>query len=427
LAVVKVIGAFSIERITKANTTHVAGTLQTAGDINGALLDGTTGLSAAHVERAANDRNIRQIVESQRGHHTACGAVFYVKKGGSDANPGTYALPFLTIQAALNACTANAHDTVIVLGVTGSSPSTFTEAVTMSKAYTFLRGMGRDTKITTAGAASSTVTISANGCEVSGLWINNTGSGATKGIELASGSDFALLHHLSVDGAATGINATAGTNTIIEDNWINDCATTGINMAQGGSVGLHASILRNHIDGSAIGINFAGNDSTESVARYNNIAGCTTGVIIAAGAVRIQVTDNRFAGNTTNWTDAGTNTNLSWNSLSTSIAGDITTVTNLTNAPTNGDLTATMKASVNSEVVDTLATDTYAEPGQGTPAATASLSTKIGYLMKAWRNKKTQTAAQFSLLNDDAVTVDQKAVVSDDGTTTAVGEIATGP
>jgi len=42
------------------------------------------------------------------------------------------------------------------------------------------------------------------------------------------------------------------------------------------------------------------------------------------------------------------------------IAG-VTTATNLTNAPTNGDLTATMKASVNSEVVDTLTVDTIAD------------------------------------------------------------------
>lgn len=104
-----------------------------------------------------------------------------------------------------------------------------------------------------------------------------------------------------------------------------------------------------------------------------------------------------------------------------------TTATNLTNAPTNGDLTATMKASVNAEVVDGLAVDTYAEPGQGAPAATATLAAKINYLYKAWRNKKTQTATTFSLFADDASTVDQKATVSDDGTTFSSGEVATGP
>lgn len=84
-------------------------------------------------------------------------------------------------------------------------------------------------------------------------------------------------------------------------------------------------------------------------------------------------------------------------------------------------------AQVNAEVVDALNTDTYAEPGQGAPAATASLAAKVGYLYKAWRNKKEQTATELSLYDDAGTTVDQKSTVSDDGTTTTVGEIASGP
>lgn len=108
-------------------------------------------------------------------------------------------------------------------------------------------------------------------------------------------------------------------------------------------------------------------------------------------------------------------------------AGTIATVTNLTNAATAGDLTTTMKTSVKTQVTDGLNVDTYAEPAQGNPAATATLVTKIGFLYKAWRNRKTQTATTYSLFNDDAATVDHKATVSDDGTTTTVGEVATGP
>jgi hypothetical protein len=92
-----------------------------------------------------------------------------------------------------------------------------------------------------------------------------------------------------------------------------------------------------------------------------------------------------------------------------------------------GSLATQAKADVNAEVVDTLATDTYAEPGQGTPAATTTLSAKINYLYKAWRNKVTQTSTTYSLFADDATTVDQKATVSDDGTTFTKGETATGP
>jgi hypothetical protein len=87
----------------------------------------------------------------------------------------------------------------------------------------------------------------------------------------------------------------------------------------------------------------------------------------------------------------------------------------------------TTAAEVNAQVVDALATDTYAEPGQGAPAATATLAAKINYLYKAWRNKKEQTATTWSLYDDAGSTVDQKSTVSDNGTTGSFGEIATGP
>ena len=89
---------------------------------------------------------------------------------------------------------------------------------------------------------------------------------------------------------------------------------------------------------------------------------------------------------------------------------------------------STLTASqVNAEVVDALNVDTYAEPGQGAPAATATLAAKINYLFKAWRNRTTQTAAQYSLYNDDAVTIDQKRAVSDDAITFDRAEVVTGP
>lgn len=87
----------------------------------------------------------------------------------------------------------------------------------------------------------------------------------------------------------------------------------------------------------------------------------------------------------------------------------------------DGDLSGTTVADVSS------LSAAQAEPGQGAPAANASALTKIGYLFKAWRNRKTQTATQYSLYNDDAATIDHKATVSDDGTTTTVGEVTTGP
>jgi hypothetical protein len=82
---------------------------------------------------------------------------------------------------------------------------------------------------------------------------------------------------------------------------------------------------------------------------------------------------------------------------------------------------------VNAEVVDVLATDTYAEPAQGAPAATATLAAKLNWMYKFLRNKITQTSTTLSVYDDAGTTVDHKATVSDDGTTYTRGEIASGP
>ncbi|HEV8655646.1 MAG TPA: hypothetical protein VGR85_09065, partial [Candidatus Limnocylindria bacterium] len=84
-------------------------------------------------------------------------------------------------------------------------------------------------------------------------------------------------------------------------------------------------------------------------------------------------------------------------------------------------------AQVNTEVLDVLNVDTFAEPAQGAPPATATLIQKIGYLFKFLRNRHTQTATTLSVYADDATTVDQKATVSDDATTFDRGEIVSGP
>lgn len=70
---------------------------------------------------------------------------------------------------------------------------------------------------------------------------------------------------------------------------------------------------------------------------------------------------------------------------------------------------------------------TYDEPGQEEPASDASLAEKINYLYKMAINKKKQTATAFQLFDKTGATVDQKSVVSDDGTTFISGEILSGP
>jgi len=78
-----------------------------------------------------------------------------------------------------------------------------------------------------------------------------------------------------------------------------------------------------------------------------------------------------------------------------------------------------MKAEINTEVVDALNVDTYAEPGQGIPAATTTLAAKINYLYKFWRNKKSNDGANTTLFADDKTTADQKQ-----GTTESAGVVS---
>ena len=82
---------------------------------------------------------------------------------------------------------------------------------------------------------------------------------------------------------------------------------------------------------------------------------------------------------------------------------------------------AAAAAAINAEVVDTLSTDTHAEPS-AVPAATASLKDKIGWLFTLARNKITQTSTTAALRNDADGGNIATSTVSDDGTTATRGE-----
>jgi len=84
-------------------------------------------------------------------------------------------------------------------------------------------------------------------------------------------------------------------------------------------------------------------------------------------------------------------------------------------------------AQVNSEVLDVMNTDTYAEPGQGAPPATSSIFTKINHLYKNWRNKKDESSTLFQLYNDAGTVVDAKATASDASGLTTKEEMVSGP
>lgn len=86
-----------------------------------------------------------------------------------------------------------------------------------------------------------------------------------------------------------------------------------------------------------------------------------------------------------------------------------------------GSLAAQAKADVNTEVVDCLNVDTYAEPSAVPPAA-STLRAKIGWIFSLLRNKRTQTSSTETLFADDGSTTVSTSAKSDDGTTLTRGE-----
>lgn len=84
-------------------------------------------------------------------------------------------------------------------------------------------------------------------------------------------------------------------------------------------------------------------------------------------------------------------------------------------------------ANIKTQVTDAWSVDTHAEIGQTLPPATATFAQMLGLLYKAWRNRSTQTSTDYNLFADNTTTLDQKATVSDDGTTFDKGEVASGP
>ena len=90
------------------------------------------------------------------------------------------------------------------------------------------------------------------------------------------------------------------------------------------------------------------------------------------------------------------------------------TPTRVLTAGTNlNDLSA---GEVNAEVVDVLNVDTFAEPS-GVPAATASIVSKLGFLMALARNKIITTSTLISLRNDSDTGNISTATQSDDTVT----------
>ncbi len=88
--------------------------------------------------------------------------------------------------------------------------------------------------------------------------------------------------------------------------------------------------------------------------------------------------------------------------------------------------TVATPAQVNTEVLDVLNVDMITLPANVAPPLAPTHREAITHLYKAYRNRKEQSATEWRLFADNESTVEQKAVVSDDGTDARKEEIVAG-
>ena len=98
----------------------------------------------------------------------------------------------------------------------------------------------------------------------------------------------------------------------------------------------------------------------------------------------------------------------------------------LATAQPNYAVSTLTEAQVKQQMVDALSVDTYAEPGQETPAITNSLVIKVGYLYKQMINKNDLDGSVHRLYNAAGTVVDQQRNVVDDTITSTKGQMITG-
>lgn len=266
-------------------------------------------------------------------------------------------------------------------------------------------------------AITAGITITQDTPDGAGIVVTGDGNGA--GIQINSG-DFGI--GLDINGVSMGMDIVA-TDGGAAGARIHGTAGYGLLLSGGGSgnAGLVATGDTNAAGIYAIGV---GNQAGLKVAGGTSgagaafIGGSSSGSGISVTTTHGNGIDIEPAGDTSHGIyvaggDAG-------------ISDGIKVDAGVGGVPIRADITGSITGNLIGDVT-TLSVNSRTEPGQGAPAVSTTITSKVDYLYKAWRNKVTQSTTQYQLFADNTTTVDQKTTASDDGTTFTRGEIGGGP
>lgn len=284
-------------------------------------------------------RTTQALIEHQRGGHThqPIGRIIFVSPNNGDTHAngarGGINDPYSLVQDAHdNAVTDSNHDLIILLSDGTGGPTTLTENVTLSKRYLFIRGPGRDF-IWTRSGAGDTITVTADGIELSGFQLQTAATGSGAGIN-ATSVDFLSIHHVWVNATqGNGITLTDCDNAKVMHNHFQDTGAGGsghglVLDADTGQTGQDINIISNTfhgVEGDAIRLNPTGTGTIQEAVIHDNVIGNSTGYginLVAANVTLAIITNNRLANNTSGAiNDNGTNTHAA-NNEQWALAGD---------------------------------------------------------------------------------------------------------
>lgn len=241
------------------------------------------------------------------------GSIFYVNSaanGAADANDGlTPELAFLTIDAAIAACSGTTHDYIFVIQ---HDDGTETYPIEMDVNYVHLIGLtsvARPLPRLRAQADLDVIDLTADYCEIAGLAIDNGADAYTNTlIDLTAGASANHIHHNWLSWFFWGYNlislVTNSDNNLIEHNMCGAHGWANIGIQIDGSSG--RCIIRDNVfilNGYDTGVRCIQNNSANATQIYRNdfmVPDSAAGEAItcSAGSVRTLVTNNTCSSGT---------------------------------------------------------------------------------------------------------------------------------
>jgi hypothetical protein len=325
----------------------------------------------------------------------------------------------------LRAVAASTNGTGLQATGTGSGNGIKVDSVSGDAILTVVATSGHGA--TFAGTGTTKHGVNATGGATTSDGIRATGGGVGHGINAASGAGATgnAINAVAASTNGSGFVVTGtGTGNGLLATGGGGAGGDGIEAAAGGGVPIRGSITGDIIGTLSTLTTYTGNtvQTGDSFARLGAPAGATVSADIAA--IEAQTDDIGAAGAGLTALGDVRLANLDATTSSRASQTSVNTIDDFLDTEI-----AAILAAVDTEVAAILALldDARGEPAQGAPPVNPDAMTKIDYLYKQFRNRRTQTATTFSLYADDAVTVDQKSTVSDDGVTAVRGELASGP